>query len=110
MVSQQQRDGRFWGTDRADQRTEAQRDRDRVLYCSAFRRLAEVTQVVSAAEGHTFHNRLTHTLKVAQIARRLAEKLRSDQPDEAAALGGPDPDIAETAALAHDLGHPPFGH
>jgi dGTPase len=98
------------GPDRKDQRTPAQRDRDRVLYCSHFRRLAEVTQVVAASEGHSFHNRLTHTLKVAQIARRLAEHLAHEQPEEAAALGGPDPEVCETAALAHDLGHPPFGH
>ena len=101
---------RFHKGDRADQRTEFQRDRDRVLYCSAFRRLAEVTQVVSAAEGHSFHNRLTHSLKVAQIARRLAEKLVVEQVDEATELGGPEPEVAEAAALAHDLGHPPFGH
>jgi dGTPase len=101
---------RYHTGDRKDQRSDSQRDRDRVLYCSAFRRLAEVTQVVSAAEGHSFHNRLTHTLKVAQIARRLAEKLADDHPKEAQEIGGPDPDIAETAALAHDLGHPPFGH
>lgn len=97
-------------SERDDQRNAAQRDRDRVLYCSAFRRLAEITQVVSAAEGHSFHNRLTHSLKVAQIARRLAEYLRSKQKAVAAEIGGPDPDVAETAALAHDLGHPPFGH
>jgi dGTPase len=96
--------------DRGDQRTQAQRDRDRILYCSAFRRLAEVTQVVSADEGHVFHNRLTHSLKVAQIARRLAEKLGKEQNQIADELGGLDPDVAEAAALAHDLGHPPFGH
>lgn len=104
------RQQRFHPGDRPDQRTEFQRDRDRILYCSAFRRLAEVTQVVSAAEGHSFHNRLTHSLKVAQIARRLAEKLVADQPTEATELGGPEPEVAEAAALAHDLGHPPFGH
>ncbi|HVB37299.1 MAG TPA: dNTP triphosphohydrolase, partial [Vicinamibacterales bacterium] len=105
------RDDRFHGGDRGgDQRSPAQRDRDRLLYCSAFRRLAGVTQVVSSAEGHVFHNRLTHTLKVAQIARRLAETLAARQPAEADALGGLDPDVTEAAALAHDLGHPPFGH
>lgn len=57
-----------------------------------------------------FHNRLTHTLEVAQIGRRLAEKLITEQPDEASALGGVDPEVVEAAALAHDLGHPPFGH
>ena len=93
-----------------DQRTPGQRDRDRVLYTSAFRRLAGVTQVVSAAEGHIFHNRLTHSLEVAQIGRRIAEYLCDLQKDECERLDGPDPDLVEMAALAHDLGHPPFGH
>jgi len=66
--------------------------------------------VASAHEGHIFHNRLTHTLKVAQVARRLAEKLLREQPELAMELGGIDPDVVEAAALAHDLGHPPFGH
>lgn len=71
-----------------------------------------MTQVVSASEGHVFHNRLTHTLKVAQVARRLAENLGR----EVISLGldsvevGPDADVVETAAFAHDIGHPPFGH
>lgn len=83
----------------------AERDRDRILYCSAFRRLAGVTQVVGPIEGHVFHNRLTHTLKVAQLARRLAQQLVADH-------GCPfvHPECAEAAGLAHDLGHPPFGH
>src|SRR5262249_40956494 len=85
-------------------------DRDRILYSSAFRRLAGVTQVVSPAEGEIFHNRLTHTLKVAQVARRLAEMLATKYRDTAKAWGGIDPDVVEAAALAHDLGHPPFGH
>jgi dGTPase len=93
-----------------DFRTPGQRDRDRVLYTSAFRRLAGVTQVVSSDEGHVFHNRLTHTLEVAQVARRIAEKLLNQKPELAMSLGGLDPDVAEAAALAHDLGHPPFGH
>ena len=105
------RNDRFHQNDRAqDQRTGGQRDRDRILYSSAFRRLAGVTQVASANERHVFHNRLTHTLKVAQIARRLAEYTVADQPDLAESLGGIDPDVVESAALAHDLGHPPFGH
>ena len=95
---------------RIDQRTEGQRDRDRILYSSAFRRLAGVTQVVGPLEGHVFHNRLTHTLEVAQIARRLAEHLAEEHPRIAQRLGGLDPDVVEAAALAHDLGHPPFGH
>jgi dGTPase len=93
-----------------DHRKSFQVDRDRILYSSAFRRLAQVTQVVTAQEGHVFHNRLTHSLKVAQVARRLAEKLVSEQPDIAHKIGGIDPDVVEAAALAHDLGHPPFGH
>lgn len=98
-------------------RTEAQRDRDRILYASAFRRLGGVTQVVMALdEGHVFHNRLTHSLKVAQVARRLAEKILWDAQGSSKAraiigeAGGLDPDTVEAAALAHDLGHPPFGH
>jgi dGTPase len=69
-----------------------------------------VTQVVGPLEGHIFHNRLTHTIEVAQIARRLAERLRELDPNGVAGFGGIDPDIVEAAAFAHDLGHPPFGH
>jgi dGTPase len=93
-----------------DQRLSGQRDRDRILYTSAFQRLAGVTQVVGPLEGYVFHNRLTHTLEVAQIARRLAEKLTVDYGDLIEGLGGLDPDVVEAAAMAHDLGHPPFGH
>ncbi len=95
-----------------DVRSPYQRDRDRLLYSNAFRRLAGVTQVISPIEGDVVHNRLTHTLKVAQIARRLAEKLLRDlqQTEETPGLRPPDPDLAEASALAHDLGHPPFGH
>ncbi|MDE2822352.1 MAG: dNTP triphosphohydrolase [Chloroflexota bacterium] len=92
-----------------DQRSKTQRDRDRVLYASAFSRLGGVTQVVSSEEGHPYHNRLTHSLKVAQIARRVAEHLVVEQKLEAEEAGV-DPDACEAAALAHDLGHPPFGH
>lgn len=101
---------RFHPDSPRDNRNDGQRDRDRILYTSAFRRLAGVTQVISAHEGHVFHNRLTHSLEVAQLARRAAEKLAREQPKVARSLGGIDPDIAEAAALAHDLGHPPFGH
>ncbi len=65
-----------------DQRTAAQLDRDRILYSTEFRRLAGVTQVVSPGEGEIFHSRLTHTLKVAQIARRIAEMLVARDPGE----------------------------
>ena len=88
----------------------SQRDRDRILNAPAFRRLAGVTQVVSAAEGEIFHNRLTHSLEVAQIGRRIAEHLIANQAKDAVALGGLDPETVEAACLAHDLGHPPFGH
>src|SRR5882724_7944062 len=64
------------------QRTRFQRDRDAILYTTAFRRLAGVTQVVTPSEGHIYHNRLTHTLEVAQIALRLAEYLLSSPDDK----------------------------
>jgi dGTPase len=90
---------------------EGERDRDRILYTSAFRRLAGVTQVVSPTEGHIFHNRMTHTLEVAQIGRRLAERIdRSHSASMLAPMGGLDASVVEAAALVHDLGHPPFGH
>jgi dGTPase len=102
------------GDSRGRYRTPAQRDRDRILYCSALQRLGGVTQVTGSESGHTFHTRLTHSLKVAQVARRLAEKLLRDAdaigPRAARALRELDPDAAEAAGLAHDLGHPPFGH
>jgi dGTPase len=95
---------------KGDDRSPAQHDRDRVIYTSAFRRLAEITQVVSPESGHVFHNRLTHSLQVAQVGRRLAEKLRLRHGDLADEIGGIDPDAVEAACFAHDLGHPPFGH
>lgn len=79
-------------------RTPFQRDRDRILHASAFRRLAGKMQVVSPQHGDHFRNRLTHTIEVAQIARDLARHLNLNE------------DLAEAIALAHDLGHPPFGH
>ncbi len=79
-------------------RTEFQRDRDRIIHCTAFRRLAYKTQVFVHAEGDHFRTRLTHTIEVAQIARARARALRLDD------------ELAEAVALAHDLGHTPFGH
>jgi dGTPase len=113
MLQRQQRQHNPFGIQGdkpGDNRQSFQIDRDRILYSSAFRRLAQITQVLTAQEGHVFHNRLTHSLKVAQVARRLAERLVADQPKVAQAIGGVDPDVVEAAALAHDLGHPPFGH
>jgi dGTPase len=100
------------GKSSKDQRTSAQHDRDRILHTTAFRRLSDVTQVVNPREGQVYHNRLTHTLKVAQVGRRIAERLLSDKSltDVINRLGGLDPDVVEAAALAHDLGHPPFAH
>ena len=92
-----------------DQRTNAERDRDRVLYSAQFARLAEITQVISPAHGYVFHNRLTHSLKVAQIARRIAQRILAENKGDSS-LSADLPDVVEAAALAHDLGHPPFGH
>ncbi|MDV6013206.1 dNTP triphosphohydrolase [Haloechinothrix sp. LS1_15] len=87
-------------------------DRDRIATSPFFARLGGVTQVVSTTDSGLLHNRLTHSLKVAQVARRIAERLGAATEDAALVdkLGGCDPDVAEAAALAHDLGHPPFGH
>ena len=87
-------------------------DRDRIVGSPFFARLGGVTQVVSAAGSGPLHNRLTHSLKVAQVARAIAERLlgSSDSAELVGKLGGLDADVTEAAALAHDLGHPPFGH
>jgi dGTPase len=98
--------------DDEDERSPFERDRDRILYSTNFRRLGRVTQVGAPDERALIHNRLTHSLEVAQIGRGLVNRLLR-QPanhDLIAACGGLDPAVVEAAALAHDLGHPPFGH
>ncbi|GAB3293283.1 deoxyguanosinetriphosphate triphosphohydrolase family protein [Parasphingorhabdus pacifica] len=88
-------------------------DRDRVSSSAFFSRLGGVTQVVSpGGSGLLLHNRLTHSLKVGQVARAIAERLLSVPADAARIdrLGGCDLDVVEAAGLGHDLGHPPFGH
>ncbi|WP_370965756.1 deoxyguanosinetriphosphate triphosphohydrolase family protein [Amycolatopsis sp. cg9] len=94
-------------------RTPYQRDRDRVLYSSAFRRLSGVAQVAAVNEQRVLHNRLTHSLKVAQLGRRLVQHLKQDDSAEAQEFrknSGVKADVVETAGLVHDIGHPPFGH
>lgn len=95
-----------------DERSPFEKDRDRILYSSNFQRLARVTQVVSPDDRFLTHNRLTHSLEVSQIGQGLANTLlrRADQRELIIEAGGIDPMVVAVAALAHDLGHPPFGH
>ncbi len=90
--------GRSYPLTESPNRTCFQRDRDRIVHSKAFRRMEYKTQVFVFAEGDHYRTRLTHTMEVAQVCRGLARSLR---------LNG---DLAESVALAHDLGHPPFGH
>ena len=90
--------GRFEAEAESPTRTPFQRDRDRIIHSTAFRRLRHKTQVFIAEEGDHYRTRLTHTIEVAQIARALARALRCDE------------DLAEAVALVHDFGHTPFGH
>lgn len=90
--------GRLWPDDASPTRSPFQRDRDRIIHATAFRRLKHKTQVFVQHEGDHYRTRLTHTIEVSQIARAIARCL------------GLDEDLAEAIALAHDLGHTPFGH
>lgn len=90
--------GRLVDEPESQTRTPFQRDRDRIIHSTAFRRLKHKTQVFIAHEGDHYRTRLTHTIEVAQIARALARALRLDE------------DLAEAVALVHDFGHTPFGH
>ena len=90
--------GRAYPDEEHAYRTAFQRDRDRIIHTTAFRRLEYKTQVFVNTEGDYYRTRLTHTIEVAQIARTLARALRCNE------------DLAEGIALAHDLGHPAFGH
>jgi dGTPase len=90
-----------------DHRHAAERDRDRILHSSAFRRLQGKTQVFGIGQADFYRTRLTHSIETAQIARAIAQNLLFEQPLLQHCLI---PELAEAAALAHDLGHPPFGH
>ena len=90
--------GRLADEPKCPMRTDFQRDRDRIIYSKAFRRLKNKTQVFFSPEGDHYHTRLTHTLDVSQVARSIARGLDLNE------------DLAEAIALGHDLGHTPFGH
>lgn len=110
MSTPPERSKRVYSQEKADQRDPFQRDRDRILYTEAFRRLSGITQVARAEESYTYHDRLSHSLKVGQIGRRLAEYLPDSSESEIKHGLAVSEDVVETAAFAHDIGHPPFGH
>ena len=90
--------GRFNNEKKSDLRSPYQRDRDRIVHSTAFRRLKHKTQVFVNTTGDHFRTRITHSLEVAQISRTLAKYFKLNE------------DLCETLSLAHDLGHTPFGH
>ena len=90
--------GRFFKENKTSLRSDFQRDRDRIIHSTAFRRLKHKTQVFVNTSGDHFRTRITHSLEVAQIARTLSKYFNLNE------------DLCETLSLAHDLGHTPFGH
>ena len=90
--------GRFFKEKKTDLRNDFQRDRDRIIHSTAFRRLKHKTQVFVNTAGDHFRTRITHSLEVSQIARTLSKYFNLNE------------DLCETLSLAHDLGHTPFGH
>ena len=90
--------GRFFKEKKTNLRNDFQRDRDRIIHSTAFRRLKHKTQVIVNTSGDHFRTRITHSLEVSQIARTLSKFFNLNE------------DLSETLSLAHDLGHTPFGH